>query len=168
MEVVSKLEIGTANGKAAPYHHYKYICRLHIPIDREQFAIVWLCEREAKILSTTTESPYFIIIFATSNGKLLKSIDDKYEASEVDARVLYEKVKVNEECFENNEEELYCFDDEDEHPQSLQDKYSQDVYREYFDYIDSIVNSSESGWFYSDPDHSSYELWKLDDEDDRS
>jgi hypothetical protein len=170
MEVVSKLEIGVANGKAASYKHYSYICRLHIPIDREQIAIAWLCKRGVKILSTTTENPYSIIIFATSDRKLIKSINDKYKASKVDARVLYEKVKVYVKYFENNEKVFYSPDDggDDEYLPSLQDEYYQDTYREIFDYMEeyanSMVGSSESGWFYSDPDHSSYEQWLLDNE----
>lgn len=184
MEAVSKLEIGIANdnGKVASYHHYKYICRLHIPIDRQQMTITWLCEREAKILSTTTQNPYFIIIFATSNCKLVKSINDKYKASRVDAKILYEKVKVHyeeaklhKEYFENNEEVFYSSDDgdDDEHLQYLADEYYQDMYeycqdmdREVRGYMEEYANcgasSSESGWFYPDPDHSSYEQWLLD------
>lgn len=152
MEIIPQFEIGTFEGKVAGYNEYRFICRLFIPPNRDEATVAWLHEKEALILSTSFEKPYYKIIFATNNDNIIKSIHYKYGISKVDLKLLYTEIDAFNEKLEDDLEEFYS----STQYQTYEAEYYQDTQRKILDYMmdysDAMVASSENGWFYDDND----------------
>lgn len=151
MNINPRLEVGILNGEIVGYGCYKFVCRLLIPTYRSAVAVEWLQSKDATVLVTYFEKPYFTIIFATDNQVLVRSINNKYKASKVDARTLYKKIKENQERIDEEPSNSSI-----EYESSYEDYY-QDVEKKIYEYMEdysnAMVNSSEEGWFYAEPDY---------------
>jgi hypothetical protein len=166
MEIIPKLEIGIFEGKVAEYNEYRFICRLFIPPNRDQATIAWLREKQSLILSISFEKPYYKIIFATNNDKIIRSIYHKYGISKVDLNLLYTEIDAFDKKSEDSFEEFYSSTEY----QAYDDEYYQDTRREILDYMtdysNAMVASSENGWFYDETINSTNEAVMLALEED--
>ena len=159
MEIIPKLEIGIFEGKVAGYNEYRFICRLFVSPNRSNVTIVWLREKQALILRIGVEEPYYKIIFATNNDKIIRSIYNKYGVSKVDSKLLYAEIDSFEKKSEDDLEEFYSSTEYQDY------QYYQDIQKEILDYMgdysNAIVSSSEHGWFYYEANYSTDEALKL-------
>lgn len=151
MEVTPRLEIASFEGKNYRYGQYEFICKLFVTIYQEESTIAWLRPKGATILNTDLEKAYFIVIFATNNSRIISSIHNKYGSFLIDIRNFHKKLN-------KYQAEESGFDGSSvlqEH-----EEYYQGIYQEVFNdleaYSTGMVRSSESGWFYSEPDRSEY------------
>lgn len=155
MEVTPRLEIASFEGKNYRCGRYEFICRLFVAIHHEESTIAWLRQKGATILNTDLEKAYFIIIFATNNSRIINSIHNKYGSSLIDIRNFHKKLNK----YQAEESSIDDFSIPQEY-----EEYYQGIYQEAFndleDYSGGMVRSSESGWFYDEPDYSEYRDWE--------
>jgi hypothetical protein len=162
MEVIPKFEVGMRNGKIASYKQHKYLCRLFIPIHKDKVALEWLQNEGCTILMTYFQDSYFSIIFSTSNKFVLKKINRKYKFSKISERILLNRIQ-STNCSRSSEDyhdEYYNYDSYEEYDLEIQ----RDLLEDQLDYSESVANSSDTGWLYSDPDYQDYRQWSIYDE----
>jgi hypothetical protein len=157
MEIIPKFEIGIFKGTVVEYESYKFICRLFIPPNRDLATIEWLNKKGASIFYTNFDKPYFIIIFATNYDRLLRTIHNKYKASQINAEILLKEINAYHEKNQKDFEGVGSLSED-----RYNYKYYQHSHREFFDYkeyyANALLNSHETGWFYKEEtSYSEYE-----------